>query len=108
MCRDHQDHLISNFRPNENHIALNIKSHYVNLYSISKDHPPSIGLFRGDSAPAAKPIRHNAGTFSLFKQLNLDAPMSTEEVPALIEKMEGMLEDYKVSETELKRVWCGA
>jgi hypothetical protein len=52
--------------------------------------------FPGDSAPAAKPIRHNAGTFSLFKQLDLDAPMSTEEVPALIEKLEGMLEDYKV------------
>ena len=52
--------------------------------------------FSGDSAPAAKPIRHNAGTFSLFKQLDLDAPMSTEEVPALIEKLEGMLEDYKV------------
>eukprot|EP00438_Fugacium_kawagutii_P006745 Skav219157 [mRNA] locus=scaffold1574:869264:879006:- [translate_table: standard] len=53
-----------------------------------------------ESAPAAKPIRHNAGTFSLFKQLELDAPMSTDEVPALLEKLEGLLEDYKVKVKE--------
>lgn len=49
----------------------------------------------GDSAPAAKPIKHNAATFSLFKSLELDAPLSTDEVPALLEKLEGLLEDYK-------------
>eukprot|EP00434_Breviolum_minutum_P012501 symbB.v1.2.011013.t1/scaffold687.1/size172701/19 len=53
-----------------------------------------------DSAPAAKPIKHNAATFSLFKSLELDAPLSTDEVPALLEKLEGLLEDYKVKVKE--------
>lgn len=54
---------------------------------------------------AAKPIKHNAETFRLFDQLKLDAPITTEEIPELIEKLEVMLADYnqKVKEWEEKR-----
>merc|ERR1711972_936003 len=37
---------------------------------------------------SAKPIKHNAETFRLFDQLKLDAPITTDEVPALLEKLE--------------------
>ena len=36
----------------------------------------------------------------MFKQLELDAPLSTDEVPALLEKLDAMLEDYKVKVKE--------
>jgi uncharacterized coiled-coil DUF342 family protein len=54
---------------------------------------------------AAKPIKHNAETFRLFDQLKLDAPITTEEIPSLIEKLEEMLANYnaKVKEWEEKR-----
>ena len=52
----------------------------------------------GVRGEAAKPIRHYVDTLKLFKQLELDAPMTTEEVPALLEKLEGMLEDYEAGE----------
>jgi uncharacterized coiled-coil DUF342 family protein len=53
----------------------------------------------------SKPIKHNAETFKLFEKLKLDAPITTEEIPALLEKLETQLEDYqnKVKEWELKR-----
>jgi uncharacterized coiled-coil DUF342 family protein len=58
----------------------------------------------GDSS-SAKPIKHNAETFRLFDQLKLDAPITTEEIPGLLEKLETMLEEYnqKVKEWEEKR-----
>merc|ERR1712228_1111456 len=34
----------------------------------------------------AKPIKHNAETFQLFDKLKLDAPITTDDVPALLEK----------------------
>merc|ERR1712113_565965 len=42
----------------------------------------------------AKPIKHNAETFRLFDQLKLNAPITTDEVPALLEELEKQLEDY--------------
>merc|ERR1712224_377617 len=50
-------------------------------------------------------IKHNAETFRLFDQLKLDAPLSTDDVPDLLEKLEAQLEEYnrKVKEWEEKR-----
>jgi len=57
------------------------------------------------SADTGKSIKHNAETFRLFDQLKLDAPLSTDDVPPLVEKLEAQLEDYqaKVKEWEAKR-----
>jgi len=62
---------------------------------------------KGSSAAAgsSKPIKHNAETFRLFDQLKLDAPITTDDIPALLEKLEEQLESYKgkVKEWEEKR-----
>eukprot|EP00746_Dinoflagellata_sp_MGD_P160750 gnl/MRDRNA2_/MRDRNA2_87647_c0_seq1.p1 gnl/MRDRNA2_/MRDRNA2_87647_c0~~gnl/MRDRNA2_/MRDRNA2_87647_c0_seq1.p1 ORF type:complete len:475 (+),score=210.01 gnl/MRDRNA2_/MRDRNA2_87647_c0_seq1:108-1532(+) len=52
-----------------------------------------------------KTIKHDAATFKLFDQLKLDAPLSTDEIPALVEKLESQLEDYnqKVKKWEMER-----
>jgi len=54
---------------------------------------------------SAKPIKHNAETFKLFDQLKLDAPITTDDIPAILEKLEAQLADYngKVKEWEEKR-----
>merc|ERR1712217_857512 len=49
----------------------------------------------GKAEGSAKPIKHNAETFRLFDQLKLDAPITTDEVPALLEKLEAKLADYQ-------------
>merc|ERR1712113_575607 len=49
----------------------------------------------GKAESGAKPIKHNAETFRLFDQLKLDAPITTAEVPALVEKLEAQLVDYQ-------------
>merc|ERR1711972_606836 len=57
------------------------------------------------SEGGSKPIKHNAETFRLFDQLKLDAPITTDDIPAILEKLEAQLEDYsnKVKEWEEKR-----
>merc|ERR1712226_1250660 len=52
-----------------------------------------------------KPIKHDAGTFQLFSKLKLDAPITTDDIPALLEKLEAQLADYKnqVKEWEEKK-----
>merc|ERR1712060_214073 len=52
-----------------------------------------------------KPIKHNAETFRLFDQLKLDAPITTDEIPGILEKLEEKLEQYKekVKEWEEKK-----
>merc|ERR1719432_232483 len=59
----------------------------------------------GKSEGSSKPIKHNAETFRLFDQLKLDAPITTDEIPAILEKLEAQLEDYnaKVKVWEEKR-----
>merc|ERR1711957_1001957 len=56
----------------------------------------------GASEGAGKPIKHNANTFQLFHSLKLDAPITTDDVPALLEELEAQLVDYnnKVKEWE--------
>merc|ERR1712232_1541372 len=58
---------------------------------------------KGDkSEGGSKPIKHDAGTFQLFSKLKLDAPITTDDIPALLENLEAQLEDYqgKVKEWE--------
>merc|ERR1712014_394571 len=43
---------------------------------------------------SAKPIKHNAETFRLFDRLKLNAPITTDEVPDLLEKLEAQLNEY--------------
>merc|ERR1711879_80666 len=42
-----------------------------------------------------KSIKHNAETFKLFDSLKLDAPITTAEIPALLEKLDAQREDYE-------------
>merc|ERR1712087_507420 len=44
---------------------------------------------------SGKPIKHNAETFRLFDQLKLNAPITTDEVPALLEQLQAKLADYQ-------------
>jgi len=55
----------------------------------------------GKSEGSSKPIKHNAETFQLFSQVGLDAPISTDDIPPTLEKLEEKLADYK----EKVRVW---
>jgi len=59
----------------------------------------------GAKEGGAKPIKHNAETFRLFDQLKLNAPITTEEIPSILEKLEELLEDYqnKVKEWEVNK-----
>merc|ERR1712129_496228 len=50
---------------------------------------------------SAKPIKHNASTFKLFDQLKLNAPITTEDIPGTLEKLEAQLEEYQ----EKVKVW---
>merc|ERR1712217_752801 len=44
---------------------------------------------------SGKPIKHNAETFRLFDQLKLNAPITTDEVPALLEQLQVKLADFQ-------------
>merc|ERR1711920_503583 len=46
-------------------------------------------------ASGNKPIKHNAETFRLFEKLKLDAPITTDDIPGTLEKLEAQLEDFK-------------
>jgi len=75
------------------------------LYWAPTKEKKSKGKKSKESGSSAKPIKHNAETFRLFEKLKLDAPITTEEIPALLEKLDEKLEDYqnKVKEWEEKR-----
>merc|ERR1712066_622018 len=49
----------------------------------------------GTETSSKKPIKHNAETFQLFDKLALDAPITTDDIPPLLEKLEAQLEDYQ-------------
>merc|ERR1712217_451738 len=44
---------------------------------------------------SGKPIKHNAETFRLFDQLKLNAPITTDEVPPLLEQLQAKLADFQ-------------
>merc|ERR1712139_494205 len=59
---------------------------------------PTKGKAAKKKAGAAKSkgtnIKHNVETFRLFESLKLDAPITTDDVPPLLEKLEEQLKDY--------------
>lgn len=57
------------------------------------------------SEGTSKPIKHNAASFKFFDDLKLSAPITTDEIPDTLEKLEMQLEEYKnkVSEWEQTR-----
>lgn len=56
----------------------------------------------GEGNSSSRPIKHNAETFKLFDQLKLNAPVTTGEIPAMLEQLEKQQEDYK----EKIKVWA--
>merc|ERR1712194_586619 len=50
---------------------------------------------KGKEAGSAKPIKHNAVTFKLFDQLKLDAPITLDDIPPTLEKLEAALVMYE-------------
>merc|ERR1711953_1644535 len=48
-----------------------------------------------DDGEKSKPIKHNAETFQLFDKLKLDAPITTDDIPPLLEKLEAQLASYQ-------------
>merc|ERR1712061_199394 len=63
----------------------------------------------GKAEGGSKPIKHNAETFRLFDQLKLDAPITTDDIPAILEKLEAQLESYnakvkKWEETKAEKI----
>jgi hypothetical protein len=50
---------------------------------------------KGKEAGAAKPIKHNAVTFKLFDELKLDAPITLDDIPPTLEKLEAKLVMYE-------------
>jgi len=62
----------------------------------------------GDSSK--KPIKHNAETFKLFDSLKLDAPITTADIPAILEKLaeqkamyEGKVKVWEENKEDMKR-----
>merc|ERR1712070_713466 len=60
--------------------------------------------------PSKKPIKHNAETFKLFDSLKLDAPITTADIPALLEKLdeqkamyEKKVQEWAENKEEMKR-----
>jgi len=41
------------------------------------------------------PIKHNPKTFELFQDLKMDAPTTTADVPAILDKLQSMFGDYE-------------
>jgi len=54
---------------------------------------------------SSKPIKHNAETFKLFSSLKIDAPITTADIPATLEKLEAEMESFqaKIKEWEISR-----
>lgn len=55
---------------------------------------------KSNKSDAAKPIKHNAMTFSLFKDLGFDAPLTTADIPETIEKLEAKLAEFQAEAAE--------
>jgi len=57
------------------------------------------------SKEGSKSIKHNAETFKLFDQLKLNAPISTDDIPATLEQLEVQLEGFqgKIADWERHR-----
>merc|ERR1740138_1647140 len=63
-----------------------------------------------DGGAKSKAIKHNAETFKLFDSLKLDAPITTEDIPALLVKLaeqkasfEAKVKDWELNKEDMKR-----
>lgn len=54
---------------------------------------------------SAKPIKHNAETFKLFATLKIEAPITTDDIPATLEKLEAEMATFqaKIKDWEKSR-----
>lgn len=52
---------------------------------------------------SAKPIKHNAETFKLFAALEIDAPITTDDIPATLTKLEAEMESFKAKIKEWEK-----
>merc|ERR1712048_1536813 len=43
---------------------------------------------------ASKPLKHNIETFALFDKLKINAPMSTDDLPGVLEQLEAQMVSY--------------
>jgi len=50
---------------------------------------------KGAKDSGSKPIKHNAATFKLFDELKINAPITTDDIPGTLEKLEEQLQSYK-------------
>jgi len=49
---------------------------------------------KGGEAAGSKAIKHNAETFKLFTSLKMDCPVTTDDIPKTLEKLEEEMENY--------------
>merc|ERR1719431_1394705 len=75
------------------------------FYFVPTAKKKSKGKNKSSKGEASKAIKHNAATFSLFDALKVDAPITTDDIPATLEKLEAKLDEYteKVKQWEEQR-----
>merc|ERR1712070_450050 len=49
---------------------------------------------KGGEAAGSKAIKHNAETFKLFTSLKIDCPVTTDDIPKTLEKLEEELNNF--------------
>jgi len=52
---------------------------------------------------SSKPIKHSAQTFKLFDQLKLDAPITLDDIPAILEKLDAKLQHFQKKVADWER-----
>jgi len=85
----------------DTHVAYSKKDAEEEMFFAATKAKAKKSKKKADGASSAKPIKHNAQTFQMFDKLKLDAPITTDDVPALLEKLEEQLVSYK----EKVKVW---
>eukprot|EP00811_Abedinium_folium_P015500 NODE_24461_length_624_cov_2.863179.p2 GENE.NODE_24461_length_624_cov_2.863179~~NODE_24461_length_624_cov_2.863179.p2 ORF type:complete len:173 (-),score=69.18 NODE_24461_length_624_cov_2.863179:106-624(-) len=50
----------------------------------------------------SKAIKHNVQTFQLFEKLKVDAPITTDDIPDCLEKLDALLVEYQVKTKEFE------
>merc|ERR1719284_460561 len=84
----------------DTHLVLKSKGDREEEYYFA----PTVGkkAKKGGEASGSKSIKHNAETFKLFTVLKMDCPVTTDDIPKTLEKLEEELESYqkKIKEWE--------
>merc|ERR1719421_1627395 len=61
------------------------------------------GAVKKEESGKGKSIKHDVATFQLFDKLKLDAPVNTDEIPALIEEYNEKVRQWELTREEQKR-----